>query len=344
MIPNTRPKIFGTGLVALDLVLGPDPESPIRSWAGGTCGNVLAILAYLGWEAFPVARMTTDSASQRVRADFRQWGLQLDFANCKPTAHTPIVIQKIRLGRNGKPTHRFSWSCPKCGEWLPPYKPVRHAAIEMVAPAMTNISVFFFDRLSRAALSLAKIAKSQGAVVVFEPSSKGREHLMEEAISLAHIVKYSNHRLPGIAGVMCEHSSTLVEIQTLGENGLRYRHRFGHFPSKWIHLTSIPAPRLADSCGAGDWLTAGLIAKAAVGGVNRLVEGGARDIRAALRYGQALASWNCGFEGARGGMYAVKRVTFETQVSALLTGQPDTGIDLTCEPQSGNMVDCPACP
>ena len=35
-----RPKVFGTGLIALDLVVGPDPESPVRAWAGGTCGNV----------------------------------------------------------------------------------------------------------------------------------------------------------------------------------------------------------------------------------------------------------------------------------------------------------------
>ena len=344
MISNYQPRIFGTGLVALDLVLGPDPESPVRSWAGGTCGNVLSILAYLGWEAFPIARMNSDPASQRIRSDFKHWGLRLDFANCEPTAHTPIVIQEIRLNRNGKPKHRFSWSCPKCGKWLPAYKPIRDVVTGEVAASMTDISVFFFDRLSRAALSLAKIAASQGAVVVFEPSSKGREHLMDEAINVAHIVKYSHQRFAGINGVMCEQAPTLVEIHTLGERGLRYRHRFGRSPSKWMYLSAIPTPRLADACGAGDWVTAGLLAKVAAGGIYKLLEGGAKEIRSALRYGQALASWNCGFEGARGGMYAVQRVAFGEQVSALLNGKPSTSVDLACKPKSETMVDCPACP
>ena len=48
MATATRPKVFGTGLIAFDLVIGPDPETTVCSWAGGTCGNVLSILAYLG--------------------------------------------------------------------------------------------------------------------------------------------------------------------------------------------------------------------------------------------------------------------------------------------------------
>ena len=84
-----KPKAFGVGLIALDLVMGADPDSPVGSWAGGTCGNVLSILAYLGWDAFPIARMNGDPASERVRADMVHWGVRLDFSNCAPTSHTP---------------------------------------------------------------------------------------------------------------------------------------------------------------------------------------------------------------------------------------------------------------
>ncbi|MDE2664537.1 MAG: carbohydrate kinase family protein [Acidobacteriota bacterium] len=344
MTSSDRPRIFGTGLVALDLVLGPDPQSSVRSWAGGTCGNVLAILAFLGWEAFPVARMNGDQASQRVRADFGHWGMFLDFASCEPTANTPIVIQEIGRGRNGKPRHRFSWSCPKCGKWLPTYKPVWKTATETVAHSMMNVSVFFFDRLSHAALSLAKIAAERGAVVVFEPSGRGTKNLMAEAIRLAHIVKYSDQRMAGVNGVMGNDSSTLLEVQTLGENGLRYRHRFGRLPSKWLYLNAIPVPRLADSCGAGDWVTAGFLAKSTARGMVQLRRGGAKRIREALRYGQALASWNCGFEGARGGMYAVNRDAFDSQVAALIAGQLDTDSNPDKELQPNSIVSCPACP
>ena len=100
MTTDTRAKVFGTGLIALDLVIGPDSEAPIRSWAGGTCGNVLSILAYLGWDAYPIARMNEDVASDRVRADMRRWKVHLDWADCAPTAHTPIIVQEIRRRRD----------------------------------------------------------------------------------------------------------------------------------------------------------------------------------------------------------------------------------------------------
>lgn len=338
-----KPRIFGTGLIALDLVLGVDPKSPVRSWAGGTCGNVLSILAYLGWEAFPIARMNGDPASTRVRADLARWGVHLEYASCAPTAHTPIIIQQIKRGRDGKPKHRFSWSCPKCGQWLPAFKPVTTGAVDTIAPAMKSVSVFFLDRLSRAALLLAKQAADQGAVVVFEPSNRGTDKLMAEAISIAHIVKYASQRLERVDGLMTNESATIVEVQTLGEQGLKYRHRFGGSPSDWVRLSAITAPRLVDSCGAGDWSTAGLLAKAAAGGLAGLRNGGAQGIRNALRYGQALAAWNCGFEGARGGMYAVTRNAFDTQIEALLAGQFNPHIDVVSGPRSGSFVACPAC-
>ena len=108
MTTDTRPSIFGTGLIALDVVIGPDPETPVRSWAGGTCGNVLSILAYLGWDAYPVARMNGDVASELVRADMARWGVHLDWTTCAPTTHTPMIVQEIQRRRDGRSGHRFS--------------------------------------------------------------------------------------------------------------------------------------------------------------------------------------------------------------------------------------------
>jgi fructokinase len=339
-----RPKAFGAGLIALDLVIGLDPQAPVRSWAGGTCGNVLSALAYLGWDSYPIARMNGDPASVRVRDDMARWGVRLDYANCGPTAHTPIIIQEIRRGRDGRPKHRFSWSCPQCGQWLPGFKAVTIEAVEKVTPALNDASVFFLDRLSRATLMLAAQAAERGAVVVFEPSSKATDKLFAEAIGIAHIVKYADQRLAGVQGVMKDGTATVVEVQTLGEQGLKYRHRLGRSVSNWLHLSAIAAPRLADTCGSGDWCTAGLIAKVAGRGQVGLRQSGAQGLRAALRYGQALAAWNCGFEGARGGMYAVTRKAFDQQVTALLAGELDNFTEGAVELGPESIIACPACP
>ena len=345
MTPATQPKIFGTGLIALDMVIGPDLEMPVRCWAGGTCGNVLSILAWFGWDAYPIARMNGDVASERIRADMARWGVHLDWTTCVPTTDTPMIVQKIRHGQDGRPEHGFSWSCPSCGRWLPPFKAITVNVVEKINPVLDDTSVFFLDRLSRAALTLAAEASARGAVVVFEPSGKATDKLMAEAIALAHVVKYADERLPDVCGVMTDGSAALLEVQTLAERGLKYRHRLGRGISDWIYLQAVPAPRLADTCGSGDWCTAGLIAKTAVGGEKGLRRAGARGVRAALRYGQALAAWNCGFEGARGGMYSVPREAFESQITSLLNSRFDgiIGTPIGGAATQG-VVTCPACP
>ena len=337
------PRIFGTGLIALDLVIGVAPETPVRCWAGGTCGNVLSILAWLGWDAYPVARMGGDAASQRVHADMARWGVHFDWTTCAPTTPTPIVVQEIRRGRDGRPRHRFSWSCPRCGEWLPPFRAITVDSVEWIKPALAGASVFFLDRLSRASLDLAAEASARGAAVVFEPSGGSTHKLMAEGLAVAHVVKYADDRLAGLSGTMEGGSTALLEVRTLGEGGLRYRHRFGRSISKWMHLSAVSAPRLADTCGSGDWCTAGFIAKAAVEGQKGLRGTGARGVRAALRYGQALAAWNCCFEGARGGMYAVTRDAFKTQIEGLQDGRLEALEENPDGGKSTPVVTCPAC-
>ena len=344
MNSDGRSKVVGAGLIALDLMIGSGVEVPIRCWAGGTCGNVLSILAYLGWDAYPIARMNGDVASRHVCADMRRWGVHLDWIQCVPTTNSPIVVHRIRRDRDGRAKHRFSWVCPNCGEWLPSFKPITVSAVERIRPTLVGASVFFLDRLSRGTLMLAAEASARGAVVVFEPSSRGNAGLLAEALGIAHVVKYADSRLCGVPGAMDPNAATLLEIQTLGAQGLRYRHRLCRRTSNWIYLKPVAAPRLADACGSGDWCTAGLIARAAGAGQEGLRITGARGLRDALRYGQALAAWNCGFEGARGGMYAVSREVFASQVSGLLNGRFEGFTDASGESSATQLVTCPACP
>ena len=336
-------KVVGTGLLALDLVVGSDAIEPIGCWAGGTCGNVLAILAYLGWEAYPVSRINEDAAAQRVCADLSRWGVHLDWVGCAPTASTPIIVQEIRRGSNGQVGHRFSWSCPSCGRWLPAFKPITGDAVAHVKEGLKRTDVFFVDRLSRAAITLAKEASALGAVVVFEPSAKSADHLMGEAMEIAHVIKYAEARRPSFPKALVDDSDAWIEIQTMGERGLRYRHRFAGDWSVWHHLQAVEAPRLADTCGAGDWCTAGLIAGATAGGQQRLRRGGAELVRTALRYGQTLAAWNCGFEGARGGMYAVDQRTFGHHIKTLQNGRRQDMDQVPLNEVTDDVAMCPAC-
>lgn len=336
------PRAFGAGLIALDIVMSADSKVPPKAFAGGTCGNVLTILGYLGWTSFPVGRLSDDPAAQRIKQDLTRWGVRLDYASCAPAVDTPIIVQEIRVGKDGEPRHKFSWSCPRCGQWLPSYKPITRAAVDPVREALPGSSVFFMDRVSSASLTLARAATEEGAVVVFEPSAKGDPKLVREALKLAHIIKYADSRLDGL-GELEEDCSTLVEIQTLGASGLRYRHRLSKAWSEWDHLPSLAAPRLSDSCGAGDWCTAGLLSKLCNNGLSDLVSSTANDLKDALRYGQALAAWNCGFEGARGGMYISSKSEFEAQISAISAGHLEISPLSSAPFEVAPETSCPAC-
>lgn len=336
-LSDEPPAVFGTGLLALDVVVGTDPDQTPVLAAGGTCGNVLAALAYLGWEAFPVARLNDDFASSIVRSDLQRVGVALDFAAQAPGAATPIIVQTIRHDRRGVPTHRFSVTCPCCGAWFPSFRAVTQdsalAIIDAVADAVfggfESPRVFFFDRVSRGALTLAHAFADRGALVVFEPVGVGDPKLFAEALSVAHVLKYSRERLPNLANRALPARSTtrsnggqrgtrpIVEIETGGAEGLRFRttHDRG---APWRILPAVPVPVLRDAAGAGDWCTAGFLATLGVAGASGIESARTSDLAEALRVGQAAAAISSSFEGARGVMAALGPAEFRRAVDTAL--------------------------
>lgn len=330
----TSPKVVGTGLVALDLVISADPQRPIQSWAGGTCGNVLSILAYMGWDAFPIARLNHDAAAARIAADLERWGVHLDFVHSEPTMSTPIIIQENHVSRAGVPKHKFTWTCPRCGNWLPSFRPITRSAVDNTLGAVEDADVFFLDRLSRAALTLAKHAADRGALVVFEPSGRSDPKLFDEALRIAHIVKYADQRLSDAGGTMSEDTATLLEVQTLGSRGLRFRHKIEGKASDWIELDAAAATDIVDTCGSGDWCTAGMLSRVGAAGRAGFATHGTDAISEALQYGQTLAAWNCGYEGARGGMYADVDAVLQVATLAAHGG---------AHSEPSIAVNCPAC-
>src|SRR5665213_281310 len=183
----TQPTIIGTGLVALDVVIADNVTTDPILCAGGTCGNVLTALAFLGWWSYPIARLRSDAASKRVIEDLNHWGVKLDFVSLSDCGSTPVVVQHIRQNRAGERSHSFSRKCPACGAWLPWYKAVKAATVPELATRLPKTDVFYFDRTSRGAVTLAQNARENGAIVMFEPSTESDPALLADALAAAHI-------------------------------------------------------------------------------------------------------------------------------------------------------------
>jgi sugar/nucleoside kinase (ribokinase family) len=302
------------GFIAADIVEGSSEEFVA---AGGSCGNVMAILAWLGWKSFPIARMGPDWAASVIRKDFDALGVQDQFLSEERSIQTPIVIQRFVEDAKGKRVHRFSLACPECGGWLPRYRASTLAQANKVIESSVMPKTLYMDRVSPAALRVVKWAKEKGALIVFEPSWIGDERQFRCAVDLCHVLKFSHDRLGHVRDLR-EAQIPKIIIETRAEEGLRLRWR-GH----WSELPAFHTPRFLDSAGAGDWCSAGLIHQFGTSGAKIIDTLQKPRLLAALRFGQALAAVNCGFEGARGAMMAMTRPQLARRLYTLAAKKPE---------------------
>lgn len=320
-VSKSNPVVVGTGLVALDVVFSKHQPEPIGRWAGGTCGNVLAILSWLGWGAWPIARFKSGEEATAIRRDLKRWGVQLQFIEDEAAGKTPVIIQYIGRNVSGEVTHRFSTRCPVCGSRLPAFRPMTGSAVGEILPHLPDADVFYFDRTSRGILDLAADYHESGAVIVFEPSAVGVPRYFEEALELAHVVKFADDRLSSCELDLPDNYPSLY-IETSGRTGLRYSCRLERYRTRgWQEVCAYEVPMVCDAAGAGDWCTAGLLHQICSGGIDELKKQHKSGLIDAFRIGQAMASWNCRFMGARGGMYRTSVAKFQQAITEIYRGE-----------------------
>lgn len=291
----------GIGLVALDVLLNGNPKTPARFYAGGSCGNVMAILSFLGWNTFPIARLKNDKAADILIQDFQKFGVNPALISVKSDGSTPIIIHRVLKDKAGKPKHRFEFRDPDSGKYLPSYKPVLSSNVDEILDKKPGAKVFFFDRVNRSSIDIAKKSKAEGSMIFFEPSSIKMDNQTKECLSLADIVKFSRDRVVDydLLFPICDR---FLEIRTLGENGLEYRTKG---QSDWRHIPAYKIDCVVDAAGSGDWCTSGIIYKLFEDKTpNKFTTS---NIENALKFGQVLGAINCGFLGARGIMYAITK-------------------------------------
>lgn len=293
---NGRPVCAGTGLVVLDVIYDGGRAKPYFL-AGGSCGNVMTILAYLGWDSYPMARLGDDSEGRRVVGDMKKWGTRTDFLSVEADVETPRIIEQIT--GTAYRTHRFRLKC-RHGNWLPQRRTYTLKLAKTAQDKIPRPAVFYLDRPDPAALEMAKRFKAFGTVVFFEPQKHADGYNFAECVRVSDVVKHCLERPLNLGKIKIPP----LEIQTMGGRGLRYRTQ-AQGSTSWKALPAFPTHRLVDAAGSGDWLSAGLIHQMFRQGPRPIPARG--KIESALRFGAALASINCNFAGARGTMYRISK-------------------------------------
>lgn len=329
--------VVGMGLISLDVVARRDHSAPSRLYAGGTCGNVMAILAFLGWKSVPLARMDDGAVSAHVLRDLHRFGVESTFMHLQPQSPAPVIVEWLSRDRDGNGTHRYSFTCSECGGWYPGFRPVVAKVATEVLPQLGAPAVFFFDRVSRSALDLAAEFAESGAVIVFEPSAIGDPKQFRQAVELCHILKYSSDRMADLA-TLARRPVPPLEISTLGAGGLVYRSALSSSKSRaWHKVDPIAVAKVVDAAGSGDWFTAVLLDAICPSGAAAFKKLSTTALQRAIHKAEAAAAWNCAFEGPRGGMYSTSPKALQAAISSLLHGKDfarAAGPDASTQPEN----------
>jgi len=319
---NIKQIWIGTGLIALDVIIDEINNNPQELLSGGSCGNVSSIMTFFGFDSYPIARLKKNLATTELTKDLKKWKVKTKLVTATKDGSTPIIIQRIKTNKQGNPIHKFEFKDPKNGTWLPNYKPVLSAEVSNIVKNAPIPSVFYFDRINRGSIDFAKFYKSKGSLIYFEPSSIGEMRLFEECLQVADIIKFSTDRISNYESLFPIQRVPL-EIQTHGIEGISYRFGKKLNEKKWHKLPVFSISGLVDASGAGDWMSAGLMTTIGKQGSKGFENLDSKKVIAALRFGQALGSLNCFYNGARGLMYNHTKSQIETLVKQLQKSKAD---------------------
>lgn len=292
------PHIVGTGLLALDVIVQRTGAGVSYSASGGgTCGNVLAILARMGWQSSWLGAIDDSAIAKLIRHEMESAGVCLHTTTVHDAPPAPVFAHHIDVDAHGHANHWFSDNCPHCGRKFPSYqRPADNWLTSQVAHARMA-DVFFADRLSESIIELAAQAKAHGALVVYEPSTSSDLPWMAQMFALADVIKYSSDRRNALKELDSADNHTLW-IETLGSRGLHW----GFGRDNRHEIAAVPNPGAIDACGAGDWFTSALIFLLA-GTTRRPSQLTPGQLTQAMQTAAGVAAWSCSFLGARGALY-----------------------------------------
>lgn len=296
---ETKNIVLGAGLISLDVLIWDGKLIPVGYYVGGTCGNVMMILAHMGWESYPIARLDETKDAQRIKEDMLNHNVHIDFVSTGD-GKTPVIVQRNFINKDGVPTHKFE-SRNNVGRFYLDFKSLTlKQANEVIEKIVFVPKVFFFDRVSPAILKLASVFKDKGSVIFFEPSSRGGDvKLFNKCVEVSDIIKFSDQRIKDIH--QFDNMKDKLFIQTQGANGLSFR-----LNSEWIHLEPFMNEHVVDTAGAGDWTAAALINELYKDKeVNSVERFSLARLEAALNDAQKVGAKSCSYEGARGMMQTV---------------------------------------
>lgn len=323
--------VLGAGLITADILALCDASWHVKNspayFGGGTVCNILSHLAWNGWECAVLGGLGDDELGPIVSGDLARMGVDTTGLLIMDGEITRRIGHMISIEGESKGKHRFDESCYACGSIYPPFpvldfEVVRHVAERVIRPR----TILLVDRANPLTLALARMAKSAGGLVVFEPGYLSRNRrVVEELIDIVDLLKYSTELkwddVPFRRSPLARPKHANLIIETRGRTGVRALHG-----NREIRLTTTPIMEIVDSAGAGDAFMAGLLTGLGEDALFDMETLSESSLESALERGQAFGGLTCLFAGAKGIMHAHSRSDVESAiVETIKTRRPPDG-------------------
>ncbi len=286
--------IIGTGIFNLDTIavreypawpaMRPFADKEVLQEVGGTCGNVMCMLASMGWKVRPVACLDDSAEGLKITEDLKQFGCDCTYVSNTAGGGTTLLRCTHKKDADGNHVMSVRAGSPG-GSRFPKrhFLRARDEALEFLAALKDAPAVFFFDDPAAGNRAIAKGLKERGALVYFEPS-KVASNVDLEAVGLSDIIKFSNENVPDVS--FADAYLDKIFIQTMGPDGVRIKEKGGD----WYTIEGMKNDSVVDTEGAGDTFTSAFI--------NAVAEG--KTIADAAQKALAMASRSVGFLGSKG--------------------------------------------
>ena len=95
---------LGAGTFPLDNLLMKHADGSVETiyqHVGGTAGNVMSILAWMGWHTLPAARLDDSKVGLQLKADLESYGCDTRYLTNTPDGGTTILDIIHKTGRDG---------------------------------------------------------------------------------------------------------------------------------------------------------------------------------------------------------------------------------------------------
>ena len=286
--------IIGTGIFNLDTIvvreypewpaMRPLVEKEVLQEVGGTCGNVMCMMATMGWAVRPVACLDDSPEGLIITEDLKRFGCDCTYVSNTPGGGTTLLRCTHKKDADGKHVMSVRAGSPG-GSRFPKrhFLRARDEAPEFLSALKSTPAVFFFDDPAAGNRALARGLRERGALVYFEPSRVASNAELE-AVGLSDIIKFSDENVPDVS--FADAYPDKVFIQTTGPDGVRIKEKGG----AWYVIKGVKNSSVVDAEGAGDTFTSAFI--------NAMADG--KTVANAAREAMKMASRSVEFLGSKG--------------------------------------------